>query len=68
MTPTDPPAPIQKNRGGRPPAKEPGSHLTIWVPTRCHDRIARLAERQNETISAYVRSIVILQLRDDDGD
>jgi hypothetical protein len=68
MIPTDPPAPIQKSRGGRPPAKEPGSSLTIWVPTRAHDRLVQLAARDNRTVSAYVRSLVILQLRDDNGD
>ena len=65
MTPPDPPGPIQKNRGGRPPAREPGTSLTIWVPTQAHDRIVRLAERDNRSVSAFVRRLVILQLPHD---
>lgn len=60
MTPTA--ATIQKRRG-RPTAKEPGSRVTVWVPTSYHDRVARLAARDGQSISSFVRQLVFLQLR-----
>jgi hypothetical protein len=43
--------------GGR-SAPEPGSRITVWVPTRVHDRLAQLATRHGESLSAIVRMVI----------
>lgn len=51
-----------RSHGGRPPAPEPGSAITTWMPVSTHDKLIRLAQRQEVSVSALVRQFVILQI------
>lgn len=46
---------------GRPPASEPKSAISAWVPTRLHDRLVALAQRRGDSVSSVVR--VLLEQR-----
>jgi hypothetical protein len=50
--------PSLPRKGGRPPAREPGSSVSTWLPTREHDRLIREALRRDESLSALVRRIL----------
>ena len=47
---------------GRPPAEEPSTSLSTWIPTQHYDRLAKHANRQGVSMSALVRDMIILQL------
>jgi hypothetical protein len=49
---------------GRPPADEPRSIVSTWLPTRDHDRLIRLAQLQKKSLSALARDILEQRLRD----
>lgn len=55
---TNAPKPI-----GRPRAEEPGSSVTTWLRQSEHDRLIKMANKHETTISALVRSLLILKLR-----
>jgi hypothetical protein len=40
---------------GRPRAKEPGTALTTWVPKSEYDRLCRMANEQEQSLSRLVR-------------
>jgi hypothetical protein len=44
----------ERRKRGRPRAAEPGSTLSIWIPTRDHDAYAKLAATRGESISRTV--------------
>jgi len=48
---------------GRPRNAEPYSSVTTWLPTGAHDKLIRLAAEQETSISALVRSLLLLKLR-----
>lgn len=48
---------------GRPRAEEPGSAVTTWLRQSEHDKLIRLANKHETTISSLVRSLLILKLR-----
>jgi hypothetical protein len=48
---------------GRPPADEPSSRITTWVPTSLHDRLIRLANQNGESVSATVKALLALKIR-----
>jgi hypothetical protein len=50
-------------KAGRPPAREPGSRVTAWIPASEHDRLIRDATRRNESISGFVRRILTTRPR-----
>lgn len=52
-------------RRGRPPASEPGSTISVWVPTTTHDRIVRLAAKSDQSVSSVVRQMLRLRLPSD---
>lgn len=63
MKPPRDPALVPIPRGrGRPPAEEPGSAVTTWLPASAHDRLIQLAKREEQSISATVRQLLILRL------
>lgn len=50
-------------RRGRPPAEEPCTSLSVWIPTKYYDRLAQLANGHQVSMSALVRQMIVLQLR-----
>jgi hypothetical protein len=48
---------------GRPRSTDPKSSVTTWLPTGAHDKLIRLAAEQETSISALVRSLLLLKLR-----
>lgn len=49
---------------GRPRAIEPGSTVSVWLPASYHDRLIQLAAlREDKSVSALVRQLLILRLR-----
>ncbi len=55
--------PVLPAKLGRPRAKEQGSTVSTWLRPGDHDRLIQLANQQEVTISALVRSLLILRLR-----
>lgn len=49
-------------RRGRPPGEEPGSPVMTWLRQSEHDRLIRLANSREQTVSSLVRSLLILRL------
>jgi hypothetical protein len=58
-TPKDDPPPR-----GRPKAEEPGASITAWVPQSEYDRLCRLANQREESLSALVRELLKLKRSD----
>jgi hypothetical protein len=57
----DPP-PVVKPKRGRPRCtEEPLGSISVWLPTTAQDRIIRLASQRRQTVSEYLRD-VLLQL------
>jgi predicted HicB family RNase H-like nuclease len=54
-------------RRGRPPALEPSTSLTVWIPTKYYDRLARAANGRDQSLSALVRQILVMQLGSERG-
>jgi hypothetical protein len=54
------PAPVPR---GRPKADHPGSTLSVWVSQSYHDRLIRLAEKRDQSVSATVRELLHLKLK-----
>lgn len=52
----------EQPRPGRPKSSDPGSPVMTWLRQSEHDRLIRLAQAHNTTVSALVRKIVILKL------
>lgn len=50
------------NVGGRPRVQEPRSSVSTWLPATAHDQLIELAKREEQSISATVRQLLILQL------
>lgn len=40
---------------GRPKASEPGTSITAWVPSREYDRLLKLANAHEQSLSTLVR-------------
>jgi predicted HicB family RNase H-like nuclease len=49
-------------RLGRPPAKEPGSVLSVYVPLQLHDRLIALAQKQHVSVSSVARQLLAEKL------
>jgi len=54
-------------RPGRPHGstrvEEPRSSVSVWLPASAHDRLIRLAAKEEQSISKTVRQLLILKLR-----
>lgn len=54
-------------KGGRPrtvcPLGEAGSRVTTYLPATYHDRLIKLAQQHDQSVSAVLRSLLILRLR-----
>lgn len=51
------------SRRGRPRVTQPRSSVSTWVPTTYHDRLIKMANAQDTTVSSLVRQIIVIQLR-----
>jgi hypothetical protein len=55
------------NRGGRPfgtcRVSEPRHGVSVWLPASIHDRLIKLANRQEQSVSATLRELLIMRLR-----
>ena len=47
---------------GRPKVDEPGTSVSTWLRPDEHDRLIRLANKQETSVSALLRQIVITRL------
>lgn len=47
---------------GRPRVEEPRASVSTWLPAGAHDRLIELAKREEQSISATVRRLLILRL------
>jgi len=56
---------IQKSLGGRPRRSEPGSAVCTWLRVSEHERVIKMANQREMSVSEFVRSLVIIQLTDD---
>lgn len=54
--------PQPERRRGRPRVEE-HSTVSTWLPSRYHDRLIQLANQQDKSVSAMVRSLLILRLK-----
>lgn len=43
---------------GRPKSDEPGTTLSVWVRSSEYDRLIQAANKNEQSISAYVRSLL----------
>jgi hypothetical protein len=48
---------------GRPPAEQPGSAVTTWVPMHMHDRLIEIAQKNGESVSAIIRQMLAQRVR-----
>lgn len=55
--------PQHRRRRGRPRTSEPHSTVSVWVPTRLHDQLIKLANEQEKTVSQLVKSLLMLRLK-----
>lgn len=46
------------SRGGRPRSPEPGSTVSTWIPESHHDRLIKLANLHEMSVSQYVARVI----------
>lgn len=51
-----------KNRGGRPRAPERRAAVATWLPSSTHDQLIRLANARSQSVSAFLRELVVIQV------
>lgn len=51
------------NRRGRPRVAEPRTHVSTWLPESEADQIARIAHRNDMSVSKVVRQLIRISLR-----
>lgn len=56
------PMKVDPPKRGRPRLDEPGSTVSTWLRPAEHDRLIRLAQKHEQTVSQLVRSLLILRL------
>lgn len=52
-----------KRPRGRPRVEEPRASVSTWLPASYHDRLIKMANNRNESVSSLVKSMLMLQLR-----
>ena len=50
-------------RRGRPRCEEPRSSVSTWVPASYHDRLIKMAQNNDVSVSRLVRSLLMIQLK-----
>lgn len=54
---------VVETRGrGRPRVSEPRASVSTWLPATAHDQLIALAKREERSISATIRRLLILNL------
>lgn len=61
--PTQNRADLAPRRRGRPRVSEPRSTVSTWLPAHAHDRLIQIAKREERSISAVVRQLLIFRLK-----
>lgn len=61
--PMQPDPNIEHRRRGRPRVREPLSFVGTRLPPADHDRLVQLANRQEKSLAATVRQLLVIQLR-----
>jgi len=56
--------PPPKRKPGRPRVEEPGTRLSTFLRNSDYDRLVRLALKQDRSVSALVRDLLKVRLRD----
>ncbi len=49
-------------RVGRPPSDRPHNSVSTWLPSDAHDRLIKLANAREQSVSSLVRQLLILRL------
>lgn len=49
---------VLQPRRGRPPADEPHSTVSVWLPESDHDRLIEIARRTGLSVSATIRTLL----------
>lgn len=52
-------SPLAQKGRGRPPVQEPRSTVSTWLPASAHDRLIKVANAREMSVSAIVRHIII---------
>ena len=53
----------QTPKRGRPPAEDAKTPVTAWVHVSEYDRLVKMANQQDKSVSSLVRSLLVLKLR-----
>ena len=48
---------------GRPPLEVKGTSISSWVRPNEYDRLVKMAHQQDKSVSALVRSLLMLRVR-----
>lgn len=48
---------------GRPRVAEPGAGVSTWLSASQYDKLIRIAQAQDKTVSSLVREVLILRLK-----
>jgi predicted CopG family antitoxin len=51
-----------KAKGGRPRVDPPGARVTTWIRSSDYDRLLKLAQQQDKSISGVIRELLKLKL------
>jgi len=54
--------PKPRRAGGRPRADEPGSTISAWLRESEHDRLIKIAKRNEQSVSSLVRQLLNLRI------
>jgi hypothetical protein len=60
---TERPVAVAVKPRGRPKAVEPCTSLSVWFPCREYDRLVKIANQREQSVSSLVRSMLILRLK-----
>jgi len=56
-------SPPPVNRGGRPRVVDGRASVSTWLPSGVYDQLRELAKRDDASLSATVRQLLIVRLR-----
>lgn len=48
----------EKPKGGRPKSLEPGAHVSAWIPLRDHERLSKLAQQSDQSLSKVIKKLL----------
>ena len=54
---------VSPRRRGRPASPRPHSRITAWVPTDLHDRLIELASEREKSVSATIRDLLVIRIK-----